>query len=1491
MIDNTKVKGFSLLLLTLVFAFSAFHIARADITTGLVGYWNFDEGSGASAADSSGNGTAGTLMNGPAWVTGKIVQALSFNGSSQYVSLPSNPSSLDITGALTLSAWVNETANPTARTVVISKGDPALLYQYELTGSTNGHVNFSVCNSVGCLTSGTYTSSTLFSPGAWHHVVGTYDGNGNAIMYVDGTNVQAVSSSTMTALKSGVSGVWIGGLPASSRDFNGTVDDVRIYNRALSASDVAELYAYTGSSGGGSSGGGTPPPTSVDGVCGSTQNSCTAGTFSDLTDSPTQYLWSCNGQNGGSNASCSLNTPVISPPDTTPPVISTISSSAVTQTTATVSWTTNEAADSQISYGVTTIYGSQTSLNSSLVTSHSISLTGLSANTVYHYQVLSKDAAGNLASSPDNSFTTGALILPLGEKTVKQDGTGNFTTISSCVATASPGDTCTVYSGTYHETVAPTVSGTYTSPITIQAAAGNTVEIDGLNLDSSSFIWIQGFQFKSISQYGITWTFDKYYLSGLFANGDYWVQGPVTISTMTPAWDGYHNGWDVNPMPSCQTGGPCRQPYDVGAGGYTYVNPNPNFNPSAVPTLPYTASPGSSIVKTMSVVQDPSNFAYDCYHDSANRACLTTAVVLTVVGSVPPDNGKTVFRPPYVGSTKAYYSMNSLQSGLLPSLPASSISANDIPKIPLLLSKLKRVQLEHIGSVVGGQTRPTMNLCNYGPCLDGDNTNAILWLTLDQPLSTKMPLLIAMIQGGIDRYYAALNGQTWPGGFGFEDGRKITITFASIMLNDASMQSFIGSHKYQEDNSVHLGYKAAPLWGGVPFAAEKVYWDDLTGLAAENISQPDPYYFIGNFYINDGSNIADPYEVGITSPLWRGSALMGHLIPQFKSTWNNDMFFDYEDRFVTAGIVSEPDACAPIVGVCQGGTSAGASCTSATENIWCGQVHGSYTCLVQGNSSCGGGGTCNYTDATTHANNYGKTYGPTGTAGMCILDPNLTTGSTMTTFSCQPGKICGRFPQRQGRFKDNYGGYEGPFIRDMWTAFRGLAVSSSPTTYTVGVAKSGTGSGTVTSSVGAISCGTTCISSAMNSGTSMTLTAAPSGGSTFTGWLGGGCSGTGTCSITLTANTSVTATFTSTLAADTTPPTVSITSPLNNVTISNSVSVVSTASDNIGVAGVQLKLDGVNLGSELTTAPYSGTWNTTGVSNGSHTLTAIARDAAGNTKTSSAIAVTVSNVVTPPTNGGGSSGGGSSGGSSGGSGNSSGGGSSSGGGGGGGSSSSGSASSVAPAFIPTVSQPAPTVSSLPCTATTASASFTRSMTIGTTGSDVKALQQFLNTHGFQVSLSGAGSPGNETTTFGPATTAALARFQAANSISPAVGYFGPITMAKVNSQAGGKVVSTQACTTVPAPTYSAASTVSIATTGSFTRDLTLGSTGSDVQALQVFLNSHGFPIAATGPGSKGQESTYFGSLTQSALARFQAVNGIIPSVGYFGPKTRATVGR
>src|SRR5207244_1966483 len=97
-------------------------------------------------------------------------------------------------------------------------------------------------------------------------------------------------------------------------------------------------------------------------------------------------------------------------------------------------------------------------------------------------------------------------------------------------------------------------------------------------------------------------------------------------------------------------------------------------------------------------------------------------------------------------------------------------------------------------------------------------------------------------------------------------------------------------------------------------------------------------------------------------------------------------------------------------------------------------------------------------------------------------------------------------------------------------------------------------------------------------------------------------------------------------SSDTVAPTVSMTSPASPATLSGSVTLSANAADNVGVAGVQFLLDGITLGAEDTTSPYSITWDTTSATSGNHVLTARARDAAGNAATSGGVSVFVANT-------------------------------------------------------------------------------------------------------------------------------------------------------------------------------------------------------------------------------------------------------------------------
>ncbi|MBI3606761.1 MAG: fibronectin type III domain-containing protein [Nitrospirae bacterium] len=150
-----------------------------------------------------------------------------------------------------------------------------------------------------------------------------------------------------------------------------------------------------------------------------------------------------------------------SAPDTTAPVISAVASGALTNTGATVTWATDEASSSQVEYGTTTAYGTSSALAATLVTSHTMTLTGLAPSTTYHFRVTSADAAGNAAASTDKTFTTSSTpdtTAPVISNVVASSITSSGATVTW---TTDEGSTSLVEYGkttTYGSTLAETTS-------------------------------------------------------------------------------------------------------------------------------------------------------------------------------------------------------------------------------------------------------------------------------------------------------------------------------------------------------------------------------------------------------------------------------------------------------------------------------------------------------------------------------------------------------------------------------------------------------------------------------------------------------------------------------------------------------------------------------------------------------------------------------------------------------------------------------------------------------------------------------------------------------------------------------------------------------------------------------------------------------------------------------------------------------------------------
>jgi type II secretory pathway pseudopilin PulG len=200
----------------------------------LVAWWKFDDGNGSKASDSTTYKNDGTLSNAT-WTTGHVDGGLKFDGKKSYVSVPYN-AVLTITNELTLAAWINGTSFD-ASNIILCQGTVAGTSNYELW-CYNGKLVMGFYNGGWQ----NVTSPNVFTAGTWYHVAATMEvsGTGRLIrLYQNG--VQVYSETTTSVPLGNTQGLTIGKYP-NGANWNGVLDDVRIYNRALSADEILQVY-------------------------------------------------------------------------------------------------------------------------------------------------------------------------------------------------------------------------------------------------------------------------------------------------------------------------------------------------------------------------------------------------------------------------------------------------------------------------------------------------------------------------------------------------------------------------------------------------------------------------------------------------------------------------------------------------------------------------------------------------------------------------------------------------------------------------------------------------------------------------------------------------------------------------------------------------------------------------------------------------------------------------------------------------------------------------------------------------------------------------------------------------------------------------------------------------------------------------------------------------------------------------------------------------
>ena len=405
----------------------------------------------------------------------------------------------------------------------------------------------------------------------------------------------------------------------------------------------------------------------------------------------------------------------------------------------------------------------------------------------------------------------------------------------------------------------------------------------------------------SLSQYGITWYFVEEVEYGQFANGDYWVIGPVSISSIVPesvatmgittgyeftpttgqgAWERTMHGSMINPSP--QSGG--TQGYDsetyawhsspeTGRIYSTNYDASLNVALGVSDTNRLTIPAGSSLVSSIS-------------HEQGDRPQLQSQAVLTVLNIAPAEGS---FRPPYSGTDKTVrFNKDQLNYSLLQQITP----VDSTPNIDTVSNYFARPWIDHVPNYGARYIHATQNMPDYGREISSQIGEAALMLHLDYSDLQKEELLIRYVQLGIDLYGITQDGgeSTWASNGGHESGRKWPIIFAGLMLEDSAMANIgLTDVKFGEDGQTFYVDQSV---------IDRVYADGFGGYTSEHLGMAE--YSIRHHDRPEWDNISwdSAYRRCCTANAWGGFVLAARIMGQ-QANWNHDALFDYQDRYMS----------------------------------------------------------------------------------------------------------------------------------------------------------------------------------------------------------------------------------------------------------------------------------------------------------------------------------------------------------------------------------------------------------------------------------------------------------------------------------------------------------------------------------------------------------------------------------------------------------------
>lgn len=403
---------------------------------------------------------------------------------------------------------------------------------------------------------------------------------------------------------------------------------------------------------------------------------------------------------------------------------------------------------------------------------------------------------------------------------------------------------------------------------------------------------------KSVSQYGITWTFERPSPVGQFVNGDFYVVGPVKIEAIDPrplygteiprrqldridkerpVSQRVRNGFQVNPPAAM------RVAYDSGIRNW--------FDPSLIQKLPVALEPGDALVSTISMPKGlvlQAQLRNEIERGVGDSSPIRTAAILTCVAEPqPPD----AFRPAFCDRSQRVYLARDLKRELLPRV-APTESA------PPLERFVRFTQRPWVGTGFFGFEEPVENMPQYGREYGRVVGIAALLLACDFPAERKEPLLINFVQIGIDLGGMVRAGHPgWQAWGGHGSGRKLPIVFAGILLGDEELAHISRSFprvSFGEDEQTAYG----EAWTGakVVFAGHSGI-DAATGEGRSRGNGWGPYEHRKPSEWDEGANTSESYRRCCTSIAWIAQALALRLL-RAEEAWGHDAFFDYADRWM-----------------------------------------------------------------------------------------------------------------------------------------------------------------------------------------------------------------------------------------------------------------------------------------------------------------------------------------------------------------------------------------------------------------------------------------------------------------------------------------------------------------------------------------------------------------------------------------------------------------